>query len=569
MPRRPLSRLRSKTNRQRDARLLAVTSAECRYERDLEAIFLGIQAAFLAELEPFFADVALGDIRKDSRVSKHGLKIDEFGDALILETKRHVQEPFDRMSTSVNKSNERAAETLLRVKPSDLGIDHQIDAAREASIQLVEKAGREYAANVREVFGDPANMGLTVKELKEKLYALGDISKRHAAFIARDQTLKLNGAINQIRMKNAGITKYIWSTSKDERVRESHAELEGEVFDFSAPPEPGNPGEDFQCRCVAVPYIEELDGPIEEIPVQEPEPSHEPEQAPEEKPEDIEPPVLDEPVVVTPLRASVEDLPVEKRQPVDDKARATTAKAFTKAVREGNYDALRGTQRSYLERYGMTSRDVTRNTPGHRSMVLSDYIDGADAVHHWDGSIEVRREALTWSDSGLEKVAAGRYSEVTAVEKYSTRVMFHEELHGMSTFTPGVYKGAGAGIEEAATEILARRATRDLYKAEGELFSNTSLAIPKTIPLVETRPYDRAVGVLVQATTTALGVDVEAAVPQLEEALMSTRQGHHTSTVSPRDHAERIADALKLEGEKRGSFVQTLLASRHMRVLEI
>jgi hypothetical protein len=27
--------------------------------------------------------------------------------------------------------------------------------------------------------------------------------------------------------------------------------------------------------------------------------------------------------------------------------------------------------------------------------------------------------------------------------------------------------------------------------------------------------------------------------------------------------------ALKLEGEKRGSFVQTLLASRHMRVLEI
>lgn len=46
---------------------------------------------------------------------------------------------------------------------------------------------------------------------------------------------------------------YIWITQGDERVRTSHAERDGGIFDAANPPEGGNPGDDYNCRCHAVP----------------------------------------------------------------------------------------------------------------------------------------------------------------------------------------------------------------------------------------------------------------------------------------------------------------------------
>lgn len=46
---------------------------------------------------------------------------------------------------------------------------------------------------------------------------------------------------------------YIWITQGDERVRTSHAERDGGIFDAANPPEGGNPGDDYNCRCKAVP----------------------------------------------------------------------------------------------------------------------------------------------------------------------------------------------------------------------------------------------------------------------------------------------------------------------------
>ncbi len=47
--------------------------------------------------------------------------------------------------------------------------------------------------------------------------------------------------------------KYIWRTVGDEKVRDSHAELDGTVRDLSDSPDPG---EDFNCRCWAEPVDE-------------------------------------------------------------------------------------------------------------------------------------------------------------------------------------------------------------------------------------------------------------------------------------------------------------------------
>ncbi len=149
---------------------------------------------------------------------------------------------------------------LLGIDPRTIGISHIIDHFRDENIRLVEEASRDYADSVRKIFDDPSAHLLRVEELKKQLLERGDVSQSRAELIARDQTLKLNGQINKARQTRAGVTEYVWSTSGDERVRPEHAELDGRTFSWDddvggeAPP-----GTAFQCRCVAIPVIPELD----------------------------------------------------------------------------------------------------------------------------------------------------------------------------------------------------------------------------------------------------------------------------------------------------------------------
>lgn len=79
-----------------------------------------------------------------------------------------------------------------------------------------------------------------------------------ANLIARDQISKLNGQLNMLRQNDLGITRYRWRTVGDDRVRETHAHNDGQIFDWDDPPATGHPGEDYQCRCWAEPVLEDL-----------------------------------------------------------------------------------------------------------------------------------------------------------------------------------------------------------------------------------------------------------------------------------------------------------------------
>lgn len=123
--------------------------------------------------------------------------------------------------------------------------------------------------------------GLHVKALTKQLQETYRLSKRKAELLARDQTASLNSQITRLQHADAGITKYRWSTSKDARVRDCHKALDGRVFEWDRPPQmwymtksrgrvyTGRycaPGEDYTCRCVAIPVfdINTLNIPIQQ-----------------------------------------------------------------------------------------------------------------------------------------------------------------------------------------------------------------------------------------------------------------------------------------------------------------
>ncbi len=68
-----------------------------------------------------------------------------------------------------------------------------------------------------------------------------------------------SGLINERRQRALGIDQYIWRCRDDDKVRHVHAEHDDKVFDWDNPPETGHPGQAYNCRCFAEPYL--LDEP--------------------------------------------------------------------------------------------------------------------------------------------------------------------------------------------------------------------------------------------------------------------------------------------------------------------
>lgn len=138
---------------------------------------------------------------------------------------------------------------LMNANLIESGIRGPIDGVRLRSL----------LSDVSETVRTAHAQGLRVEVLAQQLQDRFSVSDSRAALIARDQTLKLNGQLNRSKQQAAGVTHYRWATSRDERVRKSHQKLQGTLQSWSVPPSVGHPGEDYQCRCTAIPVIPELE----------------------------------------------------------------------------------------------------------------------------------------------------------------------------------------------------------------------------------------------------------------------------------------------------------------------
>lgn len=120
----------------------------------------------------------------------------------------------------------------------------------------------EAIARLRARVEKAATAGFRAESLEAMIKAEWGVSRRKAAFLARQETSLLVSKFREERYGEAGVTQYRWETSHDERVRKDHKDLNGRVFRFDDPPitdratgTRNNPGEDFNCRCVAVPIL--------------------------------------------------------------------------------------------------------------------------------------------------------------------------------------------------------------------------------------------------------------------------------------------------------------------------
>ena len=160
------------------------------------------------------------------------------------------------VSTNLKNQTGIDLSAYLRNSPN---IAERVNTLTAGNIQLIKSIRSQYLDKVQNAVMQAMVRGSLNKDLAAQIKDLGKTTEKRAMFIARDQSSKLNAALTQARHEEVGIKKYMWSTSGDERVRESHAEKDGQIFEYANPPaDTGHPGHDFNCRCVQIPVLDDV-----------------------------------------------------------------------------------------------------------------------------------------------------------------------------------------------------------------------------------------------------------------------------------------------------------------------
>lgn len=197
-------------------------------------------------------------------LAEYGLRTDAIGDGnvrfkLYDFVEQEVPPLARRQAKKVSEKGAEDMKRLVGIDPRiDPGVGPTLDSFVIENVRLITKMADEQHEEIKKILDQ--NLGLRVEELADVLEERFGVSESRAMLIARDQTLKLASDVTRIRQTNAGIDSYVWTTSGDERVRDEHADLDGDVFTWAAGhPTEGHPGQTFQCRCTAYPVVPGLD----------------------------------------------------------------------------------------------------------------------------------------------------------------------------------------------------------------------------------------------------------------------------------------------------------------------
>lgn len=130
------------------------------------------------------------------------------------------------------------------------------------NVALIKTIPQETLGGMREIVYEGYRNGRTTTAILKEIQRTYSTNKKHARLIARDQMAKLNADLTQRQQTDAGVEEYKWSDSRDGRVRPRHKHLNGKTFRWDDPPvvdtKTGrrcHPGQDYQCRCVALPVF--------------------------------------------------------------------------------------------------------------------------------------------------------------------------------------------------------------------------------------------------------------------------------------------------------------------------
>lgn len=199
---------------------------------DANAVQLGMRL-----FEKYGANLKKSDLERE--VFDNRAKLNRYERKDLIE-KVHIVKAGDTIF-NLAKENNIAPEEILHKNPQLTDVRHLIPGTAlkmpdPTEIRMLSDAD---AAEIM-------NSNAYLWEKGEEHNKLVEIVKQH--FEAKEEYRDLTALLNMA----ADAPLYVWITQGDDLVRAEHAERDGGIFDMDNPPDGGNPGEAYNCRCMAV-----------------------------------------------------------------------------------------------------------------------------------------------------------------------------------------------------------------------------------------------------------------------------------------------------------------------------
>lgn len=147
----------------------------------------------------------------------------------------------------------------------DEALKRVLQLATQQNVQLIKSISSQHLNAIADIVFKNMMQGVRSGQIIEQIRGYG-VTRSRAALIARDQTAKVQSAVNRARQEAAGFKYFRWSTSNDERVRPSHVHAGNAVTPYgrgvyrwddlpTVDGEKASPGTPIRCRCVAIPVL--------------------------------------------------------------------------------------------------------------------------------------------------------------------------------------------------------------------------------------------------------------------------------------------------------------------------
>jgi SPP1 gp7 family putative phage head morphogenesis protein len=165
---------------------------------------------------------------------------------------------YKKLMKVINKNRflrEKYTIEALKIKLNDIDTSKYLEEFIYKNNIYKEQLKNELLQRTLPITSRAIEKGESIKTISNSLQEVYGWAESKASLHASTQTANILGVINRQRFLANGLKHYIWSTSRDNRVRPSHRALEGTKRKWG---EGLEPGQDFRCRCVALPVEEEV-----------------------------------------------------------------------------------------------------------------------------------------------------------------------------------------------------------------------------------------------------------------------------------------------------------------------
>ena len=153
----------------------------------------------------------------------------------------------------------------LRKQIKNAPIGHTLQAFLKEQVHLITSLPTQAAERVHVLTLEGLSGAKRASEIAKEVLKLGDVTHSRAKLIARTEIARTASALTMARSQYVGCTHYVWRTSGDTDVRQSHKDMDGQVIPWAEAPvlsdgSQTHAGMIYNCRCYAEPILTGLLG---------------------------------------------------------------------------------------------------------------------------------------------------------------------------------------------------------------------------------------------------------------------------------------------------------------------